>query len=102
MDNRIKVGVRVRPLSTKETQDGSTSTVITDSNGRILIGADQKKQQFQFDWSFQTSSEQRQIYDTMCKPLIDKFFEGYNATFFACKLHLIHFIFYNHHHAYFS
>ena len=25
----------------------------------------------------------------MCKPLIDKLFEGYNATFFACKkMHL--------------
>ena len=84
-NNRIKVGVRVRPLSNKETQEGANSTVITDANGRILIGSDQKKQPFQFDWTFGSSSEQRQIYDTMCKPLIDKYFEGYNATFFACK-----------------
>lgn len=85
MENRIKVGVRVRPLSAKEISESSANTVITDEQGHIFIGNDNKKASFQFDWSFGSNSQQRELYDMMCKPLIDQFYEGYNTTFFACK-----------------
>lgn len=87
MDNRIKVGVRIRPMSSKEVTEGAASTVSADQ-GRILTNqADAKKSgsNFNFDWTFDSNAGQRVIYDDMCKPLIDKVFEGYNATFFACE-----------------
>ena len=90
MDNRIKVGVRVRPLSKKELTEGGTSSSVTteDTQGRIVVSGDNnaRKNGFSFDWVFGVNSEQRQLYDSMCMPLIEKFFEGYNATFFACKI----------------
>ena len=84
MDNRIKVGIRVRPLSTKEQNENSCNAVsCDDQRGRIAVG--EKKTQFGFDWVHGSNAAQRAIYDKMCLPLIDKCFEGYNATFFACK-----------------
>eukprot|EP00981_Chlorochromonas_danica_P006568 scaffold1435_cov162-Ochromonas_danica.AAC.2 len=71
MDNRIKVGVRIRPLSQKEISEGASNTVVADHGGRILINSE-KKANFNFDWSFDTSADQRAVYDSMCKPLIDK------------------------------
>ena len=85
MDNRIKVGVRIRPLSSKELGENASSTVHTEPGGRVVTYQDNKKNNFNFDWSFDSDSSQRAVYDSMCKPLIDRVFEGYNATFFACK-----------------
>ena len=81
MDNRIKVGVRARPLSSKESQE---INVLSFNNGEIFV-KDNKKTHFNFDWAFDANSNQRQIYNDMCFPLIERVFEGYNATFFACK-----------------
>ncbi len=88
MDNRIKVGVRIRPLSSKEQSEGANSTVHADASGKIVAqNNENKKNNYNFDWSFDSNADQRAVYDSMCKPLIDKVFEGYNATFFACKCH---------------
>lgn len=87
MDNRIKVGVRIRPLSSKEIQEGGSTFVQADSTGKILFKNDSKSSSdFQYDWAFGPNSDQRIVYEKMCKTLIDKVFEGYNATFFACKI----------------
>ncbi len=88
MDNRIKVGVRIRPLSTREIQENSPSTVVAENSGRLMLTNDnngKSKNAYKFDWSYGPQGNQRSIYDDMCRPLVDKIFEGYNATFFACK-----------------
>lgn len=90
IDNRIKVGVRIRPLNAKEASDGLPSTVAAEPNGRLILSSESKENAkirtaYKFDWSYGPQDSQRIIYDDMCKPLIEKIFEGYNATFFACK-----------------
>ncbi|RYH19890.1 hypothetical protein EON65_25370 [archaeon] len=85
MENKIKVGVRIRPLSTKELGESASSTVCTEQGGKVVTFQDNKKNHYGFDWAFDSESSQRLIYDSMCKPLIDSVFQGYNATFFACK-----------------
>jgi hypothetical protein len=97
MDNRIKVGVRVRPLSIKEQQEASGPTtgaaVTTARDGSISVfstsGDSKTKLNFKYDWAFGPNSSQDAIYGDMCKPLIDRVFDGYNATFFACKFDTI-------------
>lgn len=100
--NRIKVGVRIRPFSSKETSEVNVSTssrvsiIANEGNGQVLLtnGRDEfvnnvrNKNTFQFDWSFGPNSCQDGVYKEMCQPLIEKLFEGYNATFFACKYQL--------------
>lgn len=89
METRIKVGVRIRPLSGKEQQEGqdTSSPIWSDaSKGRIAVGSDARNRQtFNFDWCYDKTSDSKKIYEEMCKPLVAKVFEGYNATFFACK-----------------
>jgi hypothetical protein len=99
MDNRIKVGIRIRPFSSKENQENNgnyqnkASITANEENGQVnlqnnkdeMINNIRNKNSFQFDWSFDQDSTQDKIYESMCHPLIEKFFEGYNATFFACK-----------------
>jgi hypothetical protein len=97
MDNRIKVGVRVRPLSIKEQQEASGPTtgaaVTTERDGSISVlsgsGESKNKFTFKYDWAFGPNSAQDAIYGDMCKPLIDRVFDGYNATFFACKFGIV-------------
>lgn len=88
MDNRIKVGIRVRPLSEMEQQSSSSpSPVICEQgNQRITVGLDNRnRSSFAFDWCYSPASPSGSIYEQMCLPLINKVFEGYHATFFACK-----------------
>ena len=42
-----------------------------------------KSNRFDFDWAFGPNSTQREVYDAMCRPLIENIFEGFNATVFA-------------------
>eukprot|EP01033_Poteriospumella_lacustris_P007937 gene7937-5710_t len=86
MDNRIKVGIRVRPLSEMEQQSSSSpSPVICEQgNQRITVGLDNRnRSSFAFDWCYSPASPSGSIYEQMCLPLINKVFEGYHATFFA-------------------
>uniref|UniRef100_M4C6K9 Kinesin motor domain-containing protein n=1 Tax=Hyaloperonospora arabidopsidis (strain Emoy2) TaxID=559515 RepID=M4C6K9_HYAAE len=76
--NTIQVAVRVRPLNEKEAAQGSNACV--DVTGtRIQLA----EKQFDFDAVFDTTAEQENVYSTLVKPLLDEFFNGYNATVFA-------------------
>ena len=76
--NRVKVGVRIRPLSNGEKDQGANISVT--AKGKSII-ATQKK--FDFDWAFGPGSNQKEIYDATVSPLIENIFEGFNATVFA-------------------
>eukprot|EP01038_Epipyxis_sp_PR26KG_P007107 gene7107-9696_t len=94
MDNKIKVGIRYRPLSNQERETGAEVIVRGDlSNSRIFLSDNNKnqsiknqnqtKQTFDFDWIFREDSSQRLVYESMCKPLVQNIFDGFNGTFFA-------------------
>lgn len=48
---------------------------------QVVIGKDRKS--FVFDWVFPPESAQNQIFDSCVEPLLEWFFEGYNATILA-------------------
>jgi hypothetical protein len=63
-----------------------SAQVLLQNGKDDLMNNVRSKNNFQFDWAFGSTSLQDRIYDEMCKPLIEKLYQGYNATFFACKL----------------
>lgn len=81
-DNRVKVGVRVRPLLGMEVEAGAES-VIKCSCKRVTMSVPSKKNTFDFDWCFGPTTSHRDVYDQVCKPLVKNIFEGFNATVFA-------------------
>lgn len=85
MESKIKVGVRIRPLNAKELDANSLPVVNSDSGKFVLTKAAAKRQCFEYDWSFNAQSSNRNVYEAACKPLIENIFDGFNATFFACK-----------------
>jgi len=80
MSERIKVGVRVRPMLPFEKASGASS-VATSSNGTdINLCVDQ---QHSYDFAWGEKSTNNDVYLAVGRPLITKLFEGYNATIFA-------------------
>jgi hypothetical protein len=82
-ENRVKVGVRIRPLLQSEIDSGSDIVVKADRDNRIAVNVPARNNVFDFDWSYNSNCSQMQIYNDTCKPLLDNFFSGYNATVLA-------------------
>jgi Kinesin motor domain len=74
-ETRVKVGVRIRPLTSLEIQQGGKSSLTVDSPS-IQMG----KRQFTYDAVFDSSCGQADLYDTVSSPLLSSFIDGYNAT----------------------
>jgi hypothetical protein len=79
-DDHIKVGVRVRPLSGKELQEDDNECLSAVAGTRIECGDDH---QFTYDYAFDQSVTNEQLYNAAGKPLVDDVFRGYNATILA-------------------
>lgn len=96
---RIQVAVRLRPLVEKEkTRYDCTSlhfvhftcphlicsaSICKASGSTVVVQANGKSADFNFDRVFAPSATNMQIYQTICKDLIQGVFEGFNATIFA-------------------
>ena len=85
----VKVVVRIRPLSSKELQDGHKA-IATAYEDRGLIevknpnhSADEPPKNFTFDAVFSNKSTQKQIFDICAAPVVKSVLEGYNGTIFA-------------------
>ncbi|GLE09417.1 hypothetical protein PINS_up021047 [Pythium insidiosum] len=82
----VKVVVRCRPFSSKETNEGRKSIISIDSSSGVVAircpDNDQLKS-FTFDSVYDESTTQRQFYDESGYPLVESIFEGYNGTIFA-------------------
>lgn len=78
--NKIKVGVRIRHSSSSN----NLSSISTVSGKEVQCRSN--KQRFEYDWAFDEKTSTRTVYELSCMPLIQNIFEGFNATFFACKL----------------
>jgi len=86
----IKVVFRVRPLNSKEKNDGrKISTIAHEKSGVVEVRNPSPEHEgdasktFSFDSVFSEHSTQRQIYDTCAAPVVSSVLDGYNGTIFA-------------------
>ena len=87
----IKVVFRVRPLSSKEKQNGCKIATIAHEKEGVIEIRDQStsgsegetSKAFTFDAVFSDKSSQRHIYDVCAAPVVKSVLEGYNGTVFA-------------------
>ncbi|CAG8489476.1 20594_t:CDS:2 [Gigaspora margarita] len=75
----VKVALRIRPLSTKETIQGCNEclSLIPDAPQQILIGTDRS---FTFDYVFPSDTEQEEVFEDCAISLLDKFVEGQTGS----------------------
>ncbi|OQR92364.1 kinesin-like protein [Achlya hypogyna] len=83
-DVNVKVAVRCRPMSGKETQMGASTIVgVQDTMISIRNPADDDIKKFTFDYAYSVDSQQTTVYTDVARPLVDQAFQGYNGTIFA-------------------
>eukprot|EP00966_Prymnesium_polylepis_P142312 3286126-Prymnesium_polylepis.1 len=77
-ETAVRVAVRVRPLVPKERLEQCRPCVRTFAQERqVVVGKDRG---FSFDFVFGEQSSQQQVFDEACAPLVQRCFQGYNAT----------------------
>lgn len=95
--SNLKVAIRVRPMSVRELSNyrvknivSCTDNEITVSNGTTADGMSGVSHTFHYDyvfWSCDTEdphyADQKYVFNTLAKPLVDGAFEGYNVCLFA-------------------
>lgn len=82
----VKVAVRVRPMNSLEKKSNSVNCIVVDkSTNQITISKSEsiEAKTFQYDYVYDTDSNQRQIYDDVAFSLVEAVLEGYNGTIFA-------------------
>ncbi|KAG1684241.1 hypothetical protein DVH05_012902 [Phytophthora capsici] len=96
-DVNVKVAVRCRPMSSRETQmgargvvqvlDGTTVVIYPTADAEAASTSETtetcEKKQYTFDFAYYTESTQAQVYGDIAKPLVDQALQGYNGTIFA-------------------
>jgi len=78
----VQVAVRVRPINDRE----SNSEVITSTRCNTIYISnpeDRKKKNFAFDYAYDLSSTQEQVYNDIGEKVISNAFMGYNSCVFA-------------------
>ncbi|XP_012369681.1 kinesin-like protein KIF7 isoform X2 [Octodon degus] len=77
----VRVALRVRPLLPKELLHGHQSCLQVDPEwGRVTLGRDRH---FDFHMVLAEDAGQEAVYQACVQPLLEAFFEGFNATVFA-------------------
>ncbi|TSL68176.1 Kinesin-like protein kif7 [Bagarius yarrelli] len=80
-DTAVQVAVRIRPLLPKEILHNHESCITAlPEDKRVTLGHDRH---FHFDFVFEESAIQEDVYAACVQPLIEAFFQGFNATVFA-------------------
>lgn len=74
---QVRVGVRVRPLASKEIRQGGKSSLSINQQASIQI-ASQKA--FTYDAVFDSQTDQSSLYASVSSSLLESFVDGYNAT----------------------
>ena len=74
--SRVHVGVRIRPLTSQEIQQGGKSSLNAEECPTIRMG----QRQFTYDAVFDSNCGQGDLYDRVSAPLLTSFMDGYNAT----------------------
>lgn len=85
----IRVCVRIRPLSSKEKQDGRTYIVNADTKRASISiqnpesDAREPKKEFTFDATFPPESTQMEVYTAAATDIVEAVLSGFNGTIFA-------------------
>jgi hypothetical protein len=81
----VRVGVRVRPFTSKEISASRSSesvlTCIQQGTQEIRLGS----RRFTYDAVFDENVTQEDLYQSIAGPLMNNFLEGYNATVSTTK-----------------
>ncbi|KNH07404.1 hypothetical protein XU18_1936 [Perkinsela sp. CCAP 1560/4] len=77
----VRVAVRIRPLVSKEIQEGAQTCCLIPEEDccQIFLG----DRSFTFDNVFSPSCGQFDVYSACCTPLLRSFLDGFNCTIFA-------------------
>ena len=94
--NRVKVGVRIRPLNEAEQKRGETKSSLKDAgymklagtqiritNPRPPPGQEAKVDNFAFDQLYPPETTTAQVFKDLAMPLVHLLCDGYNGTIFA-------------------
>ncbi|RMX37661.1 hypothetical protein pdam_00004296 [Pocillopora damicornis] len=77
----VRVALRIRPLVPKEVGEGCKQCIrCIPENTQVVMGNDKA---FTYDYVFDTTSIQEDLYRETIIPLLEGFFNGYNATVLA-------------------
>ncbi|XP_060116319.1 kinesin-like protein KIF7 [Heteronotia binoei] len=77
----VRVAVRIRPLLPKERLHGQQMCLRGDPETKeVTLG---HSRHFHFDTVFTKSASQESVYSVCVQPLVEAFFQGFNATVFA-------------------
>ena len=72
---QVRVGVRIRPVTSQEIKQGGKQ-VLDVAPPCIGIG----ERRFTYDAVFDSYVGQQELYESVSKPLLTSFLDGYNAT----------------------
>ncbi|KAF7659331.1 hypothetical protein LDENG_00299450 [Lucifuga dentata] len=77
----VRVALRCRPLVPKEISEGCQSCLtFVPGEPQVIVGAEKA---FTYDYVFDPTAEQDEVYNTAVSPLLCGLFKGYNATVLA-------------------
>jgi hypothetical protein len=83
-DTTVQVAVRVRPFNGREKVNGETSCVRITSDQLVLVNpGGGEEHAFAFDTVIDDSFSQEKVWTTVGVPILNKAFNGFNATIFA-------------------
>ena len=75
--SQVRVGVRIRPLTSKEIQQGGNASLSVFPPSSITIASNKT---FTYDAVFDSRTNQDELYSGVSSSLLDSFLDGYNAT----------------------
>lgn len=80
MAANVKVLCRFRPMNKREKAEGSTDVVrLTETS--VYVG--DRKKPFNFDYVFEPTATQEEVYNKGAKPVVEEILKGFNGTIFA-------------------
>jgi len=79
-DDSVKVAIRVRPFVSNEKLAGAVNVLEYLTPTQLQIGGTHT---FSYDHLYPDTTKQAEVYETCVAPLVQSFFEGYNATILA-------------------
>ncbi|XP_050475885.1 kinesin-like protein KIF14 isoform X1 [Bombus huntii] len=90
-NSNLTVGIRVRPLNTKELNDSKVISVVQVNGQNIIVTCESVQHTFTYDHCFISQidasepsyANQEIVFKNMVLPLVQNAFEGYNVCLFA-------------------
>lgn len=76
--SNISVFCRVRPTDSKGTRGGGKNVCRVEDAKSVIVG--KHSHSFSFDWVGGPDASQVQVYEAICKPLVQSFLSGYVAA----------------------